>query len=370
MSEKLYWLGFNLVPRIGPMRVRALLERFDSLRAAWRAPSTSLKAAGLDRRALENLTRLRGELDLQAEMAKVEKQGIHLLTWIDDDYPRLLIEIDDPPPVLFVRGEFKPADEWAVAMVGTRRATSYGKETARQMSSDLARNGVTVVSGLARGIDSISHRAALDAGGRTIAVLGCGLDIVYPPENRSLAQAIAANGALVSEYPLGTQPDGRNFPPRNRIISGLSLGTVVVEGDTRSGAMITARDSLEQNREVFAVPGDITRRSSRGTNALIRDSAAKLVVDVEDILAELNLSMIQQHTVIREAVPENETEALLLKQISHQPTHVDEIGRRAERPIAEVSGALALTELKGMVRQVGGMNYVLARESQPSYDTE
>ena len=370
MSEREYWLGFNIVPRIGPIRVRALLEHFGSLKVAWHAASTQLQAAGLDRRALENLVTIRAQIDLEAEMTKVSHLGIQIVTWKDDTYPRLLREIDNPPPVLYVRGALVPTDEWAVAVVGTRRATTYGRDVARELAGDLARNHVTVVSGLARGIDSIAHRAALDAGGRTIAVLGCGLDIVYPPENRSLAHAIVENGALISEYALGTKPEARNFPPRNRIISGISLGTVVVEGDVRSGAMITAQDALVQNREVFAVPGNINRRQSRGTNALIRDSAAKLILSVEDILEELNLTMIQQHTAIREVVPENATEACLLRHISTEPTHVDEISRHAELPIAEVSSTLALMELKGMVRQVGGMNYVVAREASADYTTE
>lgn len=368
--EKKYWLGFNIVPRIGPVRFRALLQHFGSLEAAWQASSLQLEAAGLDRRALQNLVALRARLSLDEEWAKLERLGIHILTWEDETYPRLLKEIDDSPPVLYVKGELTPADEWAVAVVGTRHATVYGKEVARQLAGDLARNKVTVVSGLAYGIDTIAHQAALQAGGRTIAVLGSGLDIIYPSENRALAEAIAKSGALVSEFPLGTRPDAQNFPPRNRIISGLSLGTVIVEGTETSGAMITARYALDQGREVFAVPGNITYSSSRGTNMLIRDGRAKLILSVEDILVELNLSMVKQQATMRQIMPENETEALLLRHLSSQPIHVDELRRRVDLPIAEVSSALALMELKGMVRQVGGMNYVLARESDVPYVIE
>jgi DNA processing protein len=268
--------------------------------------------------------------------------------------------------VLYVKGDILDEDQWAVAVVGTRGATVYGKEAARQIAGDLARNRITIVSGLARGIDSEAHRAALDAGGRTMAVLGSGVDIIYPAESRKLAQAAVEQGALVSEYALGTQPEASNFPPRNRIISGLSLGVVIVEAGERSGALITADFALEQGREVFAVPGNIFRKKSMGTNKLIQQGA-KPVLSVEDILEELNLTMVSQHEEVRAVVPENETEATLLEYITADPVHVDEIGRQSGLPIAQVSSTLALMELKGMVRQVGGMNYVLARESRVEY---
>jgi len=367
MTEKKYWLGFNIVPRIGPIRIRALLKHFGTLEAAWHADSSQLLAVGLDRLALQNLVTIRASISLDKEWEKVERLGVQLLTWEDQAYPRLLREIDDSPPLLYVKGQLTAADEWAVAVVGTRRSTSYGREAAHQIAGDLARNNITVVSGLARGIDSEAHKAALEAGGRTIAVLGCGIDIIYPPENRALAEAVLKSGVLISDYPVGTQPEARNFPPRNRIISGLSLGTVIVEGDENSGAMITARFALEQNREVFAVPGNMNYKHSMGTNKLIRDGEAKLILSVEDILVELNLSMVSQHAVVREIMPDNETEARLLRHLSSEPVHVDEIRRAVNLPIAEVNSALALMELKGMVRQVGGMNYVLARESGVKY---
>jgi DNA processing protein len=367
MEEKAYWLGFNIVPRIGPVRVRALLDRFGTLREAWHAPVSALEDAGLNKRAVDNLVTMRKELALDQEWERIEKHGIQILTWEDEAYPRLLREIYSAPPVLYVLGTLEPADEWAVAVVGTRRATSYGRQVAQQLAGDLARNQITVVSGLARGIDSAAHKAALDAGGRTIAVFGCGLDTVYPPENRNLAKRIMKQGALVSEYPLGTKPEARNFPPRNRIISGLTLGTVVVEGGVKSGALITARDALEQNREVFAVPGNINYRQSRGTNRLIRDSEAKLVASVEDILVELNLTAAKQQAEVRRVVPANKTEALLLKHLSTEPVHIDEICREVAMTVAEVSSTLTLMELKGLVRQVGAMNYVVAREAGVDY---
>jgi DNA processing protein len=234
------------------------------------------------------------------------------------------------------------------------------------LGGDLARSGVTVVSGLARGIDGIAHQAALDAGGRTIAVTACGLDQVYPPEHRRLAQAIAESGALISDYPLGTRPEARNFPPRNRIISGLSLGTVVVEAGHKSGALITAEFALEQGREVFAVPGNIVSRNSVGCNRLIRDGA-RMVLSAQDILEELNLTMIEHQAEARAFLPADPTEAQLLSLVSDNPTHVDELCRVSKLPVHEVSSTLAMMELKGMVRQVGGMQYTLARESGVPY---
>ncbi len=366
MNDLRYWVGFNIVRGIGPTRLRALLDYFGDLERAWHASSAELRSAGLDRRSLENLLAARSALDLDRELERIGAVGAHLLTWESPGYPRLLREIHDPPPVLYVRGTVTEEDAWAVAIVGTRRASTYGREVARRLAAALARSGVTIVSGLARGIDAEAHRAALRAGGRTIAVLGCGIDRVYPPEYRKLAGEIVAQGALVSDYPLGTKPEGRNFPPRNRIISGLSLGVLVVEAGARSGALITADYAAEQGRDVFAVPGSILMRGSVGTNALIRDGA-KVVLGPEDVLEELNLTMVAEQTEARQVLPADETEAALLAHLSAEPTHVDELRRQMDLPIAQVTSTLALMELKGMVRQVGGMKYIVAREPGVEY---
>ncbi len=366
MSDRKYWVGFNIVPQIGAAKVRAMIDHFGDLERAWHASAAELAQAGLDRRAIDNLIDKRNTLDLDAEMAKIEQHGITFLTWEDADYPPLLQQVYNPPPVIYVRGQLCPQDQWAVAIVGTRKATLYGRQVAERLSADLAANGITVVSGLARGIDAVAHRAALDAGGRTLAVLGCGLDLVYPAENRQLAHDIVKQGALISEYPLGTPADARNFPPRNRIISGLSLGVLVVEAGVQSGALITVEFAIEQGRDVFAVPGNILSKSSEGCNRLIHDGA-KMVLGVQDVLEELNLSMVTQQAEARAILPDNETEARLLKLISNLPTHMDELCRQTKLPIHEVSSTLAMMELKGMVRQVGGMNYVLAREERVSY---
>lgn len=364
-----YWIGFNKVPGIGAARLQALLDYFGELEIAWRASAHDLQQAGLDRRSLANLLMVRDKLDLEAEMDRLERASVHVFTWEDPDYPPHLRQVFNAPPILYVRGRIESRDEWAVAIVGTRRASVYGKEVARMLGAGLAQAGVTVVSGMARGIDSVAHRACLEAGGRSIAVLGCGVDVVYPPENARLATELVERGAMVSEYALGTQPEGSNFPPRNRIISGLTLGTVVIEAGSGSGALITADFAAEQGREVFAVPGNVFNRGSQGTNQLIQQGA-KLVRNVADVLEELNLTMVSEQAQARAVIPENETEALLLDHLSAEPVHVDQLRRIVQLPIAQVSSTLALMELKGMVRQVGGMNYVLAREGSVEYVIE
>lgn len=352
-----YYVGFNLVRGIGPARLRMLLAAFGDVEQAWHAPAEALAAAGLDRRTLENFLETRARVDLEKEVRRVSALGAHILTWEDPGYPRLLREIPDAPPVLYVRGELRPEDEWAVAVVGTRKASTYGQEVTRRLVTDLVRAGVTIVSGLARGIDAVAHRAALDAGGRTVAVLGCGIDRVYPPEHRDLARRIAENGAIVTEYPVGTQPEPGNFPPRNRIISGLSLGVLITEAGQDSGALITADYAAEQGRDVFAVPGSILAAGCRGTNRLIQDGA-KPVLEAADILRELNLTMLAEQSEARQVLPSTETESLLLSLLSAEPVHVDDLTRAAGLPVSQVISTLTMMELKGLVRQVGGMKYV------------
>jgi DNA processing protein len=352
-----YWIGFNRVRGIGPARLRALLDYFGSIEQAWLAPADKLQATGLDRRSLANLLQARYDLDLPGELARIHKAGVQVFTWEDPRYPERLLTISDPPPVLYLKGELTASDDWAVAMVGTRQATLYGKEVTHRLSGELARAGVTIVSGLARGIDVVAHQAALDAGGRTIAVLGSGLDVIYPAEHTRLAGRITQQGALISEYALGTQPEASNFPPRNRVISGLSRGVVVVEAGERSGALITAEFAAEQGRDVLAVPGNILQRSSQGTNHLIREGARPVLCS-EDVLEELDLVAAVQHAEARQMLPADATEARVLEHLSAEPTHIDVVGRAANLPIATVSSTLAMMELKGMVRHVGGMNYV------------
>lgn len=360
-DEVKYWVAFHRIPGLGRVRYSALVSRFGRLADAWAAGPSDLRAAGLEDRIVRAITAARPAIDPDVEMDRLHRAGVRALCWTDAAYPPRLRETEDPPPVLYVRGELRETDEWAISVVGTRRPTPYGRQVAEEVSAQLARNRICVVSGLARGVDAIAHRAALQAGGRTIAVLACGLDIVYPPEHLRLAREIAENGALVSDYPLGTQPRGDYFPRRNRILSGMSLGVLVVEGDLKSGALITARFAVEQNREVFAIPGSIFSPQSRGTNAIIQRGEAKLVQSVEDILEELNLTMVPKQLEMTEIVPATDTEADVLRHITKDPVHIDEVCRQSGLPVATVSSLLAMLELKGLIRQMGPMAYVRTR---------
>ena len=367
MNESIkYWVGFSCIPGIGRVRFEQLVNHFGDLADAWAASAGELKKAGLDNAAVKAITQGRPNVSPEKEMEKLERLNIRVLISQSDGYPSRLKEIYDYPPVLYMKGALAPDDEWCLAVVGTRRATVYGRQVAEELSAELARRRITIISGLARGIDTIAHRSALAAGGRTLAVFACGLDIIYPAENARLAEDIMESGALLSEYPPGTRPRPENFPRRNRILSGLSLGTLVVEADEGSGALITARMALEQNREVFAVPGSILSPVSRGANRLIQEGA-KLVRDHTDILEELNLTAVTRQIEMREILPETDTEALLLRHLSAEPSHVDEVCRSSGLPAATVSSTLAMMEFKGLVRQVGIMSYVISREARTEY---
>ncbi len=356
MSDRKYWVGFNMVRGVGAARVRALIDYFGTLADAWHAPATELREAGLDKRSLKNLLAARSRIDLDKEMARLEKWGVQVITWEDPTYPRRLRQIYNPPPVLYMLGSLEPEDEWAVAVVGTRRPTDYGREAARVLATDLAKQGITVVSGLALGIDGIAHQAALDAGGRTIAVLGSGFHHLYPARHRDLARRIVANGALITEYALDVRPEASNFPPRNRIISGLSMGVVVVEAGEKSGALITAHFAAEQGREVFAVPGPIFNRPSAGTNRLIQEGA-KAVTHVRDILEELDITMAAEQQEARLSIPKSDLEERIWTYLLEAPHHVDDIVRELGLDTAQVMSTLTLMELKGLVRQVGPMEF-------------
>lgn len=355
-----YYLGFNLAPGLGPARLARLLAHCGSLERAWHADALDLAAAGVDARTSAALIATRERVDLDRELERAERLGVTLLSIEDAGYPRLLREIPGAPPLLYVRGALTPADEWAVAVVGTRSPTAYGREAARRLAGDLARAGITIVSGLALGVDAIAHAAALEAGGRTVAVLGCGVDRPYPERHRELAERIIAQGALVSDYPLGALPAAANFPPRNRIISGLSHGTLVVEAGARSGALITVEFALEQGRDVLAVPGSIFSRQSEGCLQLLRNGAA-LVASAGDVLAALDLTTASAQSEARIELPADPVEAALLAELSYEPRHIDELGRAIELPAPTVAAALALLELKGLARQAAPMQYVRAR---------
>lgn len=367
METRKYWVGFNLVKGIGAVRLRALLDHFGDIRMAWEAPADALMASGLGAKQVENLLSIRRQIDLDLVYKKLENQGIQIITWEDDIYPVRLKEIDQPPPLLYLRGTLLPDDEWAVAVVGTRRMTPYGRQVAEELCTYLAQQGITIVSGLARGVDAVAHQTALKAGGRTLAILGSGIDVVYPPEHRRLAEQIVAQGALISDYAPGTLPEGINFPPRNRIISGLTLATVVVEASEKSGALITATFAAEQGREVFAVPGSILAPQSKGTNRLIQNGAHPLLTP-SDLSEELNLIHVPEKQTARRTLPIDATEALLLGYMSHQPVHIDDLCEQSKLAVEKVSATLTMLELKGLISQVGGMTYVAVREIGGEYN--
>lgn len=369
MDERIFWVGLNMVYGIGPAKFKALLDHFGDLQSAWEAPAASLRASGLSEKIVKNLIKTRADLDLNRTWDKLQADDINLYTWLDEGYPKRLLEVAQPPPVLYARGEFVPNDDWAVAIVGTRKMTGYGQQVTEEVASFLARNGVTVVSGLAKGVDATAHQAALNAGGRTVAVLGSGVDQIYPAVNRGLAMEMISSGAVVSDYPMGMKPVAANFPPRNRIISGLARAVVIVEAGQRSGALITASFAAEQSREVFAVPGNIYGPQSVGANQLIQKGATPLLAP-EDLMSVLNMAMLNEQQAARTILPSDPTEAAIFSVLGHEPQHIDDLTRQTELPPAQVSSTLAMMELKGMVRQVGGMQYVAVREAQARYQTD
>lgn len=365
-----YWIAIHRAYRLGSVGFAALEQGFPSMQAAWEGTASELRAAGLDGSSVNGLVKVRGATTPEAEMERLASAGVQAIPRPDPRYPARLREIPDAPPVLYLKGSWEPEDDWSVAVVGTRRATTYGREATSELVGSIAPHRVTVVSGLARGIDTIAHHTSLDAGGRTVAVLANGLDEMYPPENRGLADRTIEQGALISDYPLGTKPHGSYFPRRNRIISGLSLGTIVVEGDYTSGAMITARMATEQNREVFAVPGSIFSPQSRGPNSLIRDGATP-VTRAEDVLEALNLTQIGAQLDFSGAMPDtSEDERAVLDALTREPAHIDLVVRGSGLAAATVSGTLAMLELKGLARDVGGMQYVRLREKLAEYHPE
>ena len=367
MDDKKYWVGFNLIKGIGAVRMQGLVAYFGDMETAWNSSPADLAEAGLGAKVIERVLLARQSVSLDKVWEKIESQGIKILTWGDEAYPARLKEIDQPPPVMYIRGEYLPDDLFAVAIVGTRKVTPYGRQVTEEIASFLAANGMTVISGLARGVDAIAHQTALKAGGRTIGILGSGVDKIYPPEHRGLAEQMIARGAIISDYAIGTPPDASNFPPRNRIISGLSLAVVVIEAAETSGALITAEFAAEQGREIFAVPGSILAPQSKGTNRLIQKGAQPLLTP-DDLMQALDLTRIGAQKSARKILPADETEARVLNVLGSEPLHVDEIRKQADLPIEKISATLVMMELKGMVRQVGGMNYVAMRETQTDYN--
>ncbi|MCJ7646196.1 DNA-processing protein DprA [bacterium] len=371
MAEKIeHWLALNMIPGVGASRCQKLLKHFGSPQAILGADLKELQhVSGIGEYTARQIVKFRDELDIQIEkeISKIEKQKVSIVTFSDDNYPSNLKSIFDPPIVLYVKGKLLPEDRIAIAMVGTRRPTAYGKMVAEKLSKELAEREVSVVSGLARGIDTSAHKGALSCGGRTIAVLGCGIDICYPRENRAIFDEIVKSGAVVSEFPMGTPPERINFPLRNRIISGLSLGAVIVEAGSRSGALITADCALEQGREVFAVPGNIFNLGTKGTHSLIKQGA-KLVERCEDIIEEIRClrDVLPVCPAIRSVgeVKLSQEEERVYNLLSFEPIHIDLISKDSGLPINKISSVLMNLEMKGKIRQVAGKMFLRVPETQ------
>ncbi len=356
-------LILNMLPKMGPVRFRKLLASFGEPEQILAAPSDQLtEVDGISAGLAKVISQWEQHADLDAELQKMEAAGVRAVSLLSAEYPALLREIYDPPIILYVWGELNERDRLSLGVVGSRQSSYYGNECAKKLSYQLAYAGLTIVSGLARGIDTAAHQGALAASGRTIAVMGCGLSTIYPAENFTLAERIATSGAVISEFPMSVTPDRQTFPMRNRIISGCSLGLLVVEAGANSGAIISANQALEQGRAVFSVPGQIDRPGSLGSNRLIQQGA-KLVIDSDDVLSELNVRLPHRPTDsasapelrIQQLTPE---EAVVLQAIEDAETAIDTIIQKCGLPTARVTSTLCSLEIKKAVRQLPGKNYV------------
>jgi DNA processing protein len=375
-SPDAYWLALRRVRGVGPRTCHLLLEKFSSPQAIFALSESEIAAVGISRQTARAIREFHDFDPLDKELCELPRLGARLLKWSDEDYPPNLREIADPPPYLFVRGNASINDLRSIAIVGARAASDAGLRMAQRLAMELAAKGFTVVSGLARGIDGAAHQGALDGGGKTVAVLGCGIDVIYPAEHRKLADAIIANGgAIVSELPIGTQPVAENFPTRNRILAGLCLGVVIVEAAEKSGSLITARMALEQNRQVFAVPGSPLTGKTRGSNRLLKEGA-KIVECVEDVIEDLAPQLIGSERVPEkpskiednsangtdsghQVAPDEDT--LLLSQLKQdKKLHVDSLIEASGLSPQTVLKILLELELKGVVAQHPGKLFSLA----------
>ncbi len=362
------WIALRLVRGVGNVTYRQLLDRFTSPREILRTSPALLTEAGISARIAQGIAAFDQWKEVEAELEHLTRLNARLTIQTDAEYPERLRQIHDPPPFLYIRGRFVPQDDLAIAIVGARTASTYGRKMARELAHELAGCGVCVVSGLARGIDSEAHQASLEAGGRTIAVLGSGLDVMYPREHIALAERIAESGAVVSEFSFGSRPEAGNFPYRNRVISGLSLGTVVVEATEKSGSLITAQCALDQNREVFAVPGPVTASRSRGPHRLIKDGA-KLVESIDDILSEIAPALAwtdraEKNETSAPVVPLEPDEERVFQLFPEEAVHVDTLITGSGLEPARVLEVLLGLELKGTVTQLPGMYFITTSGSQ------
>ena len=365
--EQLAYLRLLIsIEGIGPQKIFSLLSHFESIEKIFEANQEKLITVEGISRTLASKIRIaktdfeKVRIDLDKTLNSLDKMGGQLITYWDEDYPFLLKKIYFPPLIIFTLGKFIPDDDFSIAIVGTRQPTAYGKLQAEKFSYELAAKNIVIVSGLARGIDSVAHESALKANGRTIAVIGSGLDVVYPPENKKLFEQIKENGMIISEFELGTKPDAQNFPRRNRIISGLSLGTLIVETKFVGGAMQTAAYALDQNREVFAIPGNLNIKQSEGPNALILRSEAKLVTCPEDILVELGtkLKSAESKKVLKPTIELTLFEEKIFGVLDPEPKQIDEIAIATSMNTSECLVNLLTMEFKGVVKQLPGKMFV------------
>jgi DNA processing protein len=359
-SDQMNLIALCSIPALGPVTVRRLLAAFGTPEAVFRAAQGQLASVdGIDSKRAEAIKAFSGEA-LERDLEKLKGEGIRVITTLSEEYPEALREVPSAPLVLYVKGEIRKENRFAIAVVGTRTPSPYGVSVTERMASELASTGFTVVSGLARGIDSAAHRGSLRAGGRGIAVLGSGMDVPYPPENRGLMERLAGSGAVLTEFPPGTRPFKGNFPMRNRIISGLALGVLIVEAARDSGALITARHALEQNKEVFAIPGNINSAASSGTNELIRQGA-RIVVRAQDIVEELApvLKGFIKSAKAEKAEISSEEKAIC-DIMTGEPRHVDALSRQSGLTASKTLALLLHLELKGVVKQTEGKMFHLA----------
>lgn len=354
--EKPYFAAFAVFPKINTLNWQKILGYFPDLTEAWGAGAGDFKKAGLSSDFVEGFFDFRKKINPEKEYEKLQKHGVDILTILDESYPKNLKEIFTPPVVLYVKGELKPEDEFAIGVVGARKATDYGKRATREITEGMAEAGITIVSGLALGLDAEAHKAAISKKARTIAVLANGLDQIYPPTNKPIADKILENGAIISEQPIGMPPLKQNFPARNRIISGLSLGVLITEAGEHSGTLHTASFALEQNRQIYAVPGPIYNPLSQGPNNLIK-SGAKAVSCAEDILEDLGI----ETAPAEKALPETPDEVMIFEILETESRHIDEITKLAEKPAQEISRILTMMEIKEKVKHLGGMVYTLRK---------
>lgn len=362
-NDLIFWNAIANIQKIGPARFKKLANYFETMEQAFGAHFDELLKAGLEENIAQEFIVSRNEVNPESKWEELVREKIQLVTIVDENYPKLLKEIYSPPAVLYYKGTLIPREEFTVAVVGTRKITNYGRQVTPEIVTGLVNNGITISSGLALGIDALAHEATLKNNGRTIAVLGSGLDQqnIYPFHNRFLAEKIIEQGGLVlSEYPPGTLPLKQHFPHRNRIIAGLSLGVLVIEAAKESGALITAKYALDQNRDIFAIPGNIYNENSQGPNNLIK-MGAKLVMSATDILEALNLANATAFNETKQIIPDSKEEELLLKYLSSEPIHIDELVRQSKLLTSQVTATLTMMEMKGKVRNLGSMNYVLAR---------